>query len=67
MRLFFGLVCIVLFAGSCSVLDSVGKSDGKKADESTSATKVESYDKIIPKDAITIRGLFTVHKVGDKR
>lgn len=66
MRLFFGLVCIVLFAGSCSVLDPLGKSDGNKSGDSGSSTKVESYDKIIPKDAVTTSGLFTVHKVGNK-
>ena len=64
MRIFFGLLFVMLLASSCSVLKTGNGSKNNGVGKTASSSK--SYDKIIPQEAISQTGLFAVHQVGDK-
>ncbi len=60
------LVGLVLLISSCSVLNVFNRNGNKTEEEGFKATKVEPYDKIITKEAVSQKGLFNVHVVKDK-
>lgn len=62
MRLFVAFIGLLLLNSSCSSL-------AKKSAANTSnqlTTKAKTFDRIITKDATSQKGLFNVHKVGEK-
>ena len=60
---------IVLFSG-CAVFQKKKKNNKVVATESTASKKtkegIQPFDKVITKEAISDKGLFTVHKIKDK-
>lgn len=63
----FGLIGIVCVASSCAVFKGNHTQSAKNAPgEKYVSSASEPYEKIIPKDAVTKRGLFDVHQVGNK-
>jgi len=66
MRLFVLLVGLLLLNTSCGSLGIFSKTNSSTISEDQSANKTKAYDRIITKDAISQRGLFNVHKVGEK-
>ncbi|MGI9549929.1 MAG: zinc-dependent metalloprotease [Aurantibacter sp.] len=66
MRLFLGLALLFFLASSCgslNVFDKSGKKDGGKQNV---ISRAKDYDRLIPKEAITKKGLFDVHQVSQK-
>jgi len=53
-------------ASSCSTLGLIGKSDKKSNVDGLSQNSSKTYDRLIADKADTKKGLFDVHKVGDK-
>ncbi|WP_411030603.1 zinc-dependent metalloprotease [Spongiimicrobium sp. 3-5] len=66
MRLFLGFLFVLLVANSCSTLSSANKSNKNIAKTTSVKTKAKAYANIINDDAVTQKGLFTVHQVADK-
>ncbi len=66
MKQFFAYLGILLLASSCSVLGIVGKSDITNKAEGPTLGSSKTYDRLISDKAVTQKGLFDVHKVGDK-
>ena len=66
MRLLIGIIGALLLVSSCGVVGSINGSSSKPANLTLETSKAKSYDKIIPKEAISQKGLFTVHNVNDK-
>ncbi|WP_373519670.1 zinc-dependent metalloprotease [Pricia sp.] len=66
MKQFFTYLGILLLASSCSVLGIAGKSDNKDNVDGLALGSSKTYDKLINEKAVTQKGLFDVHKVGDK-
>ena len=60
MRLFVGIIGALLLVSSCGVVGSINGSSSKPANLTLETSKAKSYDKIIPKEAISQKGLFTV-------
>ena len=67
MRLFVVFIGLLLLSTSCSTLGLAERQKSKSAHDQKSATsKVKNFDRFITKDAISQKGLFDVHKVGEK-
>lgn len=66
MRLFVGIIGALLLVSSCGVVGSINGPSSKATNLALETSKAKSYDKIIPKEAISQKGLFTVHNVNDK-
>ena len=61
--MFLGLL---LLNSSCSSLGGFGKKNNGAVSSSISSSKLKTYDRIITKDAFSQKGLFDVHRVGNK-
>lgn len=61
------IVALSLSVSGCAVFQPKDKKDTAQTSEKSSTDKsgIKPYDKVITKDAITDKGLFTVHKVND--
>ena len=66
MRLFVLLIGLSLLNTSCSSLGINGKKNSATTSINQTDSKIKTYDHIITKDAISQKGLFDVHKVGEK-
>lgn len=65
MRVFLVLLCLILLTNSCGTTGLLGKTDQKGNTFAPVSGKNKPYEKLIPKDAVTINGLFNVHQAGD--
>lgn len=61
--LFLGLIFSV---SACSTLSLAGKKNSVPTQSTKVSNKEKSFSELIPKDAITQKGLFNVHQVGEK-
>ena len=66
MKQFFACLGLLLLASSCSTLGFVGKSGKKDGADNLTQNSSKTYDRLISEKAVTQKGLFDVHKVGDK-
>lgn len=66
MRLLVLLTGLLFLSTSCSSLGGLGKKNASTASNGQVASKTKAYDRIITKDAISQKGLFNVHRVGEK-
>ena len=66
MRLFVLIVGLVLLNTSCSTLGIFGNKNSSAVSGDQSVSKTKGFDRIITKDAISQKGLFDVHRVGEK-
>ncbi|MFS4492666.1 zinc-dependent metalloprotease [Maribacter sp. 2308TA10-17] len=66
MRLFVLLVGLILLNASCSTMGIFGNKNSIAVSGEQSVNKAKGYDRIITKDAISQKGLFDVHRVGEK-
>lgn len=60
------LTCILGHQTTEAQIFKKKKKDTEKTSEKTNKDKIQPYDKVITKEAITDSGLFTVHEVEDK-
>ncbi len=66
MRLYMPFFVLLLLASSCGTLGLADKKSTPKNDIAISAGKSMAFDRVITKDAISQKGLFYVHRVGEK-
>jgi len=66
MRLFVLLIGLVLLNASCSSLGIFGKKNSSYTSSTLADSKIKAYDRIVTKETVTQKGLFDVHKVGEK-
>lgn len=66
MKQFFAYLGILLLASSCSVLGIAGNSGNKAKVDGLALGSSKTYDRLITEKSVTQKGLFDVHKVGDK-
>lgn len=66
MRLLLGLALLFFLATSCGSLNIFDKSGKKASGEEKVMSRAKAYDRLIPKEAITQKGLFDVHRVAQK-
>ncbi|MGF1559719.1 MAG: zinc-dependent metalloprotease [Flavobacteriaceae bacterium] len=66
MRLYMVFLGLLLFASSCSTLGLKDKKSVVKDAPSQPVPKPMSFERLISKDAISQKGLFNVHQVGEK-
>ncbi|WP_149304341.1 zinc-dependent metalloprotease [Pareuzebyella sediminis] len=66
MTRYFIILGLLLITGSCGTIGLAGKSAKKGKAESHEINSSKTYDRIITDEALTKRGLFDIHKVGEK-
>jgi len=70
MRIFFGLICLFFITSSCSILGSAKNANDPNTavskNKASSKSKANSYNALITDEAFSQKGLFTVHRIGNK-
>jgi len=66
MKRFFAYLGFLALATSCGSMGLVSKSDKSVKTGGVAISSSKTYDRLITDEAISTKGLFDVHKVGDK-
>lgn len=66
MKRFFAYLGFLALATSCGSMGLASKSDKSVKTDGVALSSSKTYDRLIADEAISTKGLFDVHKVGDK-